>query len=1057
MVHQFSLAKNNFYNIPTEIGDQLPRFKFWVRFLNLYSKASFAMTVRPPLVHDALQQLWTSAVPYGSKSTPYGFKFTIEGQEFEVTESVFNRVLGFAVRDTYDPEPTVAERLKFFEEIGCYPITGQISSAHIQKQYFHVEWNYFFEAITRCFRARERDYHQIPIPMQIFAVSLALERDINYGRIILAKIVGTMGSAESRDIASHDVLCWYPRFMQMVINHLVPSSIRQTFARSITSASLGMGTKSLTTIANQDKHHGKPMTIPENFRAWMVYDAGVTSKAGTTQVSSHAQNPSAHNAAFEGIPEEHVSEEQGSAHSPSRSTAAQRHIPSAEQGSDEGNLSLHTTDTSSSSSDSEAQDSAIPQDLTQGESHISTSDSDSSSLSPLLGVKRPAPLDLGEGSDESDPEVQPLVRKRPKISHAATSSAQSHPRVSSTPTPLHVSGSPRAPSTLRESGEDFVPAEEPVASVRPEVLFASPVPSPVRSDAAERIGSPEHSAASQPEIQAQEITEFDPLTATNALNQVSAGTAFSLRDIIQDIHECETGRVCESLGREGSSSLRPESERQTQTERSLERGHLDQTQSLELNARMSAIENQMKHFGQSMGQLGMNVGDNKRALDDYAARMSSQSAALTEMSNKVNDLGHAGGVLGSTLYERMGAVESVMHTMATEVSRLMYAFRHLVPPECYDDTFYQPPPDDGDGDAGGAGGAGGAGTGPSGLGGSHAAGGSGTGGDIQDNSPKGEREGETREQPIAIDEEELALGKAIEASLADLEKQASPKKVVDEAGSSRVEESEPVADEEAQRKRKGKAVVVEHEEPFTDFGSRQEDVHVESDSEEDVPLAQAIKRSLLEQGGGAGVSTGEAEEIPVDEETLKAQQLALEQAQFFKMKMLQDKAAFFEKQTELKEKQYDHELARLADPQIDLDKRRIGQKWDEARKILMGTCTKGVNNKETDDLFYNLNLQNPLTVNYINALKAMISRVRVGYNAMIKEWQVILSLVDGAPMSFMYVDDQFMSRRSASELFLLATKIQYSQAEELSILYRDQLMQLKEDKGPEFSANPDIV
>lgn len=70
MAHQFSLAKNNFYNISTEICDQLPRFKFWVRFLNLYSKASVAFTAKPTLVHDALQQLWTSAVTFGSKSTP---------------------------------------------------------------------------------------------------------------------------------------------------------------------------------------------------------------------------------------------------------------------------------------------------------------------------------------------------------------------------------------------------------------------------------------------------------------------------------------------------------------------------------------------------------------------------------------------------------------------------------------------------------------------------------------------------------------------------------------------------------------------------------------------------------------------------------------------------------------------------------------------------------------------------------------------------------------------------------------------------------------------------
>jgi hypothetical protein len=688
----------------------------------LYSKASLAFTAKPTLVHDALQQLWTSAVTFGSKSTPYGFRFTLAGQEYEVTEEIFNRVLGFPVKDVYDPEPTAADRLTFFEEIGCYPPTGRIT-ANVQKQFFHVEWNYFFEAITRCFRARERDYHQIPIPMQIFGVALARELNINYGRIVLSEIVATMGSPASRDLTTTDVVCWYPRFLQLLINHLIPRdalAVRQGFASSPTSAPLGMGTKSLTTIANQDKHHGKAMSIPDNIQQWLAYDAGVTTLAEPSQVSSYAQNPSAHAEAFEGIPDEQSDDEQGN---------------------EEGNLSLHTTQTSSSKSDSVTQETASPQDLSQGESYISESDTQSYSLSPLLtGAKRPASVDLGENS-ESDPEVQPLIRKKAKNFHAATSTTQSKPSVSHTTTPPHESGSPLAQSAHREFGEDHVPSEDPVASKGHEALKASAVPSPVRTDAAKRIGSDvvqEHFAASQPEIPTQDTTGTDPITANYFSNPVSAGTAYNFGSIIEDIHERETGSVCERLGREGPSFLRPETERQTLTEPVLERGHLSQTPSLNiqnLDTRMTSMEDQIKQFGQSMGQLGINIGDNKRALDDYAARMASQATAFNELTNKVNDLGHAGGVLGSTLFERMGAVESTMHTMAVEISKMMFAVRSFVPPECFESQYNQPPPDDG---AGGAGDASGAGASGSGFGGSYAAGGFGEQGGVPDNSPKGE-------------------------------------------------------------------------------------------------------------------------------------------------------------------------------------------------------------------------------------------------------------------------------------------------------------------------------
>ncbi|KAK1389933.1 hypothetical protein POM88_018111 [Heracleum sosnowskyi] len=1006
MAHQFSLAKNNFFNVDTEIGDQLPRFKHWIRFLNLYSRASHAFTAKPTLVDNALQQLWTSAVTFGSKTEPLGFRFTLAGKEFEVTEEIVNRVLGFTVKDDYDPEPTAAERLSFFEEIGCYPQNEQLKTGNIQKQFFHVEWNYFFEAITRCFRAREKDFHQIPIPMQTFGVALARELDINYGRIILSEIIGTMGSPESRDLNTTDVVCWFPRFLQMLMNDLIPKddyATRQAFAGTPTSQLKGMGTKSLTTTENQDKHKGKPMGIPDTIQKWLTYDAGVTNMDEPSQVSSHAQNQSAHAEAFEEIPDEQSD---------------------AEQGNESGNFFLQHTSSASYVSDSMTQETASPQNLSQGESQISNSKSETSPME--TEVRNPVNVVNVEVDEESDPGEQRFIRKKAKLVHAATSKPQLNPNVSHATTLPHESGSPLEYSPHRDYGEDDVPFEDPVTSKEHEVLRTSTVPSPVRTDAAKRIGSDvvqEHFVAPQPEIPTQETTGTDPITAYYS-NPMSAGTAFHLGSIIEDIHECETGRVCERLGREGPSFSRPETERQILTEPVLERGHLSQTPSLNiqnLDTRMTSIEDQMKQFGQSMGQLGMNVGNNQRALDDYAARMASQASAFKDLTNKVNDLGHAGGVLGSTLNDRMGAVENSMYNMTVEISRMMFAVRSFVPPECFEPQ--QPPPD------AGAGGASGAGASGSGHGGSFPQGRSGDQGDVQDNSPKGENVNETRQQAVLIEEIEEP---------ADLVKET---------------EVEPAVDEEAQR-RKGKAKVVEQPEPFIDMS------HQESDSDsdkEDVPLAHGIQRSLKEQGGGASMSFGMPEEIPVDKETLEAQQLALELAQFNKLKMMQDRAAFLEKKVELQEKQYDHELARLADPQVDLDKRRIGRKWEEARKILMGPCAKGVQNKEADDLFYNLNLQNPMPADYINALKSFIAKVRVGYNAALKEWQVVLSLVEGGPSSFLYVDDQFMTRRSASELYLLATKVQYSQSENLSILYRDQLMQLAEDKGPEFSAHPNVV
>ncbi|KAK1389921.1 hypothetical protein POM88_018099 [Heracleum sosnowskyi] len=822
MAHQFSLAKNNFYNVDTEIGDQLPRFKSWIRFLNLYSRASHAFTAKPTLVHDALQQLWTSAVTFGSKTDPFGFRFTLAGKEFEVTEEIVNRVLGFPIKDVYDPEPTAAERLSFYEEIGCYPPNEQRITGNIQKQFFHVEWNYFFEAITRCFRAKEKDFHQIPIPMQIFGVALARELDINYGRIVLSEIVAAMRSPQSRDLNTTDVVCWFPRFLQLLINALIPKddyATRQAFAGTPTSPPKGMGTKSLSTIENQDKHKGKSMGIPDNIQMWLTYDAGVTNMAEPSQVSSHAQNQSAHAEAFEEIPDEQSD---------------------AEQRNESGNFSLQHTPSASYVSDSMTQETASPQDLSQGESQISDSKTETftSSSSPIVGnVEKPAHVDVGN-DEESDPEEQHLIRKKAKLVHAATSKPQSNPSVSHATTPPHESGSPHEQSAHRDFGEDYVPLEDNVTSKVHEVLRTSAVPSPVRTDAAKMIGSDvvqEHFVASRPEIPTQETTETDPITANYFSYPMSAGTASYLGSIIEGIHECETGRVCERLGREGPSFLRPETEHQILTEPVLERGHLSQTPSLNiqnLDTRMTAIENQMKQFGQSMGQLGMNVGNNQRALDDYAARMESQATAFDDLTNKVNDLGHAGGVLGSTLDARMGAMENSMHNMTLEIGRMMFAVRSFVPPECFEEQ--QPPPD------AGAGGASGAGASGSGHGGSFAEGRSGEQGGVQDNSPKGESVKETRQQAVHIEEIE---------EHADLVKEI---------------EIEPAVDEEALR-RKGKAKVVEQDEPFIDMS------HQESDSDmEDVPLAHGIKRSLEDQGGGASMFFGMPEEFLVDEETLEA-------------------------------------------------------------------------------------------------------------------------------------------------------------------------------------------
>ena len=87
------------------------------------------------------------------------------------------------------------------------------------------EWHLFFTIISHTFAPKISGFHGISRMIQIIGFSIAHNRRINYGHLIMEEIIKNQQSVR-------ETYCLYPRFLQIALEHRLTEAQLGMYARS---------------------------------------------------------------------------------------------------------------------------------------------------------------------------------------------------------------------------------------------------------------------------------------------------------------------------------------------------------------------------------------------------------------------------------------------------------------------------------------------------------------------------------------------------------------------------------------------------------------------------------------------------------------------------------------------------------------------------------------------------------------------------------------------------------------------------------------------------------
>lgn len=243
----FEIVSTNLTSVSEPCSVSTPRYRYWVRFLNEYSNVRYALVTRTTLNHDALREIYCSAVDTSSKET-LSFKFSILNRDITVTEHDLNRILHLPTKD-HDPYPEVYELYGFFRGISYQ---SEVTLGNMYKHFLPREWNFFFHTLSRVFAPKRGGFHGITHFIQVVGFAVAYNLNINFGKLIMEQILDKMGDVDERDIMKNDVHCFYPRFLQLILDDVLTDEEKYIFCDSNTRPSHYLKTNVITGLESRN-------------------------------------------------------------------------------------------------------------------------------------------------------------------------------------------------------------------------------------------------------------------------------------------------------------------------------------------------------------------------------------------------------------------------------------------------------------------------------------------------------------------------------------------------------------------------------------------------------------------------------------------------------------------------------------------------------------------------------------------------------------------------------------------------------------------------------------
>ena len=208
----FLIAKVNPISIQQIEIIQDEQFRAWTQFLNEHSLIRYALVTRVQLNHDALRELYCSAVNTSGQDG-CAITYRLFGRSIRVTERDVNRI--FPMENlVYDPTP---EQIEMFFRFIRYQ-DGNFNTGNLSRTFLTQYWNFFFHTLNHVFSSDRTNQDRIPEFIQIIGYAVANNLRINFGKIVLGQIILKMKHLGTRDVQTQNVKCLYPRFLQLILN-----------------------------------------------------------------------------------------------------------------------------------------------------------------------------------------------------------------------------------------------------------------------------------------------------------------------------------------------------------------------------------------------------------------------------------------------------------------------------------------------------------------------------------------------------------------------------------------------------------------------------------------------------------------------------------------------------------------------------------------------------------------------------------------------------------------------------------------------------------------------
>ncbi|KAL8134084.1 hypothetical protein AgCh_009232 [Apium graveolens] len=179
----------------TDVNQAPDSFKGFVKFL-FESYLAGALTANPVLYLDVLHKFWTTAVVRTvmlDNSVFLVVTCSIEGQHIEFNEQDVNAALGLPTANLVEV-PNQDELTKFMDFINY---GGRINLTSLNRTNLRKEWSFVFDSKVRAFTCRKTEYNNISSVVQKLVFSIAHNRHLNVGLLILEELTTRLTMPQS--------------------------------------------------------------------------------------------------------------------------------------------------------------------------------------------------------------------------------------------------------------------------------------------------------------------------------------------------------------------------------------------------------------------------------------------------------------------------------------------------------------------------------------------------------------------------------------------------------------------------------------------------------------------------------------------------------------------------------------------------------------------------------------------------------------------------------------------------------------------------------------------